>query len=907
MRKVHLFSKIAAASVLASVFLTAQAGAATLLSSFDFPGAYETQTGGGSFASSPSPRGASVPLPTGVGAASTIADIPRPDSPTKPKASVVSPGRRNKIAESSGGSSAPRRPKSSVAKKREPEPETATKPSHVSRVDIADTTEAKAYVTTAGSVWTANLGWGWFNKYYFRGVDILKAVSPDHTEGGVATSKLTIAYSREKDAFSVGFGTVQALERQLPKGAALAVKPNNTVRVVGKGKNPVDSFIPKKDNERFNLPPTERYAEYNLYLAYTRELIAGKLQGTINFNRYQFSDGTFYESSGGPIRYADETTVRLDYIGLPIVHPSIAWSHDFDGFVGDYLEFRVDGGFDLLERGSFGVRLEPYVALSYDLKYNGVDNGWNAFEVGLSAPITLNDIFTLTFTGNYTQQLEDSKGQPRTNDGFWGGVVFNAVWGSRGKSPLPGAGDLKGTDKMISIPGEEKRWAISTGLGWRNIDYDFHHNSLRPFDTGRLYNRKSGPGDVGLATAGMDRVYENGAVLAGTSPKNAGTADFRVSSKSQVNGDPATSSNAQVTFTTRDFSYSTQHLSNSKSADDQDSVAFPYLSLDTEVWRAGEWSVRAGLLYSFSYSEGDSGVRLARLDSLFQHKERFSYTYAFDAISTNTKPGDNFNSKTLPAGQNAAVVFDSSAYSKFYKNLGVVTNPADFLSKSGPQTSVRKVDTEVVRVGTFVNTEVNVSAHDLALPITFRHDFGKRLHAEVSAAATLTVVNADIRTQIDFRALDNRTTNVVPDQRGTPPQGTIQANSSAGGFTGIKQSGTEAITKTPDTNPVVVDPNNPRGPQTAVGGGKSGGNVKRPNLPGNSVGHQTFDRSSSDILAGFDGSVSLILDLNEEGTFYAEFWGRYHWVDDLGLSNGRGTSTIDLSGFQAGVGVGVRF
>lgn len=902
-RNASPLARIAAGAVFAFV-CASNASAATLLSSLNAPNVGPEAS---SFSNTQSAKGPSVTLPLGALSSTALSDASSEPAPT------VRSDRR--VGNQSVGRTPTRvskerevvatKPKNrSKIKDTEPEPPRHTPPSKAPSTEPEAPDPSKTLVTTADSLWSVNLGWGWYNKYYFRGVNILKAVSPETLESGIVTSKATLAYTREKDAFSIGFGYVQALERQIPKGAAIAVKPNNTVRVVGKGKNPADSFVPRRDNEKFNLPPSERYAEYDLYLAYTRVLIPGKLLGTVNFSRYQFSDGSFYGTDRDSIRYADETTVRLDYTGLPIVHPSIAWTHDFDGFEGDYLELRVDGGFDVFERGSFGIRLEPYVALSYDLRYNGVDNGWNALEFGFSAPIRLNDIFTLTFIGNYTQQLEDSKGQPRTNNGFWGGVVFNAAWSGGGKSKaLPGSSDLKDTDKMITIPGEEKPWAISTGVGWRNVDYDFHHGSVGSFDvspdTGPLYRRKTGKGDIGFAALGVEKTYDDGTVFAGT-PQTPGTADFKISKKSQVAGDPLNSSNPLVTFKTTDFAYRTEHSSFSTSSDDQDSLAFPYLSLDREVWRSGSWSVRAGLLYSFSYSEGDSGVRLAQLDSLFQHKDTFGYAYAFDKLRTNVTPGDNFNSKELTGTDRAKVVVDSNQYAKqLYNDIGITTDPSDFFFKSSPQKTRGTTDIEKVRVAAFVKTEVNVSAHDIALPIAFRHDFGKRLHAEMSVAATLTVVNADIHTDIEHRDLDNKAAAVRVLPAGVRPQGFINGF----GLNGVPDVNPP---KPPEQTPIVSNPP-PPGRNANVGGGKSGGNVKEPNLPGRRVDRRSFDSSSTDLLAGFAGSVSLILDLNDEGTFYAEFWGRYQWVDDFSVSNGHGSSDIDLSGFQGGVGVGVRF
>ena len=762
----------------------------------------------------------------------------------------------------------------------EPETEPETEAVDTSKDDAAST----ALVTTAQSLWTANFGWSWFNKYYFRGVDILKNVSPDHVNSGVIGAKATLAYARQKDAFSISFGYVESLNRQLPKGAAALVPPNSG----------------NKNNQAFGLPPEERYAEYDMYLAYTRTLIPKKLQGTVGFNHYHFSDGTFYQTAEGPITYANEATLRFDYLGLPYVRPSIAWAHDFDGFKGDFLELKVDGGFDVYERGNIGVRLEPYVAVSYDLKYNGEDNGWNALEFGLSSPIHVTDHFTLTFTGNYTKALADSKGQSRANDGFWAGIAFNATWGGTGTmSSLLGSKEIK---EMMTVPGEEHRWEFSTGMGWRNFNYDFHHGSVSGFDPDRLYSRRSRVGQFGLAQVGTDKFYDDGAVLTGTGlrasprapgvdPANPGTATFRVANNSQIAG------NALVAFSTSDYHYRKDNASFSVSADDQDTIAFPYISLDTELWRSGTWSLRAGLMYSFSLSEGDSGVQLTRLDSLIERTDRFGFVYAQDAVSASLPP--------------PTVVYDQTAYANGYQRV-VTTDTLAFLNRSAPQTTLRRTDSEVVRVATFVRSKADVNAHDISIPLTFRHDFGRRLHAEISASAVLTFVNAEIGTDIQRRALDNGSTNVLINQKAQPLKGTVVANVIANPPPGGVIDPTKFVNFTSNVNGDVVTPDQPeppppQPPPVALGGGKSGSNVKPTELPGKNVGRERLLDSSNDVLFGFSGSVAFVYDLNEAGTFYAELWGRYHWSEDLTLRNRLGSSEIDMSGFEGGIGVGVRF
>ena len=874
--------------VAASVAFALDASAATLLSSAKFTGGSSISTGAATFSTNPAPRGANVPVP--LAEISIPREVPaetetvRVESvPKKPSGAGRSGGARQRAVVKKSKPKAverstPAAPK--VRRKVVPEEQEAPPPPPEPVEPYGDGLAKTAIATTAKSLWTTNFGWSWFNKYYFRGVDILKNVSPDHVNSGVFGSKVTLAYSREKDAFSVSFGYVQSMGRQIPKGAAANVPPNPGAQ---------------KNNQAFRLPAEERYAEYDTYLAYTRTLIPNQLQATVGFNHYHFSDGSFYQTNEGPIPYANESTLRLDYLGLPYVRPSISWAHDFDGFEGDFLELKLDAGFDVFERGNLGVRLEPYVALSYDLKYNGEDNGWNAFELGLSAPIHLTDHFTVTFTGNYTKALADSKGVSRANDGFWAGIVFNAAWGGTGTmSSVLGSKEIA---EVFESPAGEQRWEFSTGTGWRNFDYDFRHGSVSRYDPDRLFSRKSLSKQFGLAMLGTDKFYDDGTIFTGQPARvdaAHGAAEFTVSDPSQIAG------NAQVAFSTSDYLYRKESSSFSLSSNDQDTIASPYVSLDGEVWRSGSWSLRAGFLYSFSLSEGDSGVQLARLDSLIERTNRSGFVYAQDAVN---------------ATATSRLVYDASAYANGYKSL-VSPETFTFLSQSAPQSIFRQTDAEVVRVATFVRTKVDVTAHDVSIPLTFRHDFGRRLHAELSVAATMTAVNAQISTDIQRRALDNRTTNVLVNQQAQPLSGRIVADVTAGNpppggtidpskFVNPSQFVGSVDKSVPPPPP---PPPPPKTPSTAgLSGGKSGSGVKPPELPGKNVGREKLTDTTSDLLFGFSGSVSLVYDLNEAGTFFAEVWGRYHWSEDLTLRNRLGSSEIDMSGFEGGIGVGVRF
>ncbi len=777
-------------------------------------------------------------------------------------------------------------------------------------------------VTTApGPVWSANMGWGWYNKLYFRGLDLLKGSSPTNANGGVVNTNLQLGLAREKDSFSVAFSYYEALARQVTAGAANDQFPNNKDQAKG------------RKQENFHLPPDERYAELDIYLTYTRNL--GKsIRASVGFNHYHFSDGRFFGTES-PISYANESVLRLDYTALPYVTPSIKWAHDFDGFIGNYFELRLDSSFELKKDR---VSIKPYIAASYDKKYNGTNDGWNSLEFGANLPIRLTDQITLSFTGNYVKSLDDtldSKGDiGRTVGGFWGGVSLSAAWGGLVNpvkdKPLS---DLE-LKNIVPVVANDKKWEVSAGTGWRNIDTDFHNVSVTPFDTSRVYAHKQSVADPGFADAQNSKTYEDGAVYSNTakpvqSPAGGdpagktGLANFRYNSPSQVLGDPANGT-GQIRFSTSSYRYDAHRDTHDISQRDQDSIVFPYVKVDREIWRNeqgnGRTSLRAGFLYSYSTAQTDSGVQLARVDSLIEHKDSHGRIYAVDAIGTegvNLKSAKNFNSNNLKTGF-AAVVFNAADYVKYYDPLLDPTSKYN-LGQAKPQKDTISTDVEVARVTTFIKSKLDVTANDLALPISLRHDFGRRFHTELSAAVTLTFVNSDFSTDIRRNGEDNlrkdgsatgkAQSNLIGGvSRGDSPLGD---NIDPNFFTSktYKASTTSGIDKGAGNNGAEnTGGDQPTGNNRTKSGGKGAAlNLDDPTAPGRSLSHDRYERSSLDILLGASASASVLWDLNEAGTTYAEFWGRYHWINDVTVSNQVSSSTIHLSGFDAGVGIGFRF
>ena len=138
---------------------------------------------------------------------------------------------RGKTGGSSGGGERENgNPSSTSARAGQPSvrPPKAAAPQPANQGGGQATAPSNPIVTTAKSLWSADLGFGWYNKYYFRGLDIFRQVSPRSNDQGVLSTKLTLSYAREKDAFSIGFGSLQSVARQVTNGAALQANPNGS-------------------------------------------------------------------------------------------------------------------------------------------------------------------------------------------------------------------------------------------------------------------------------------------------------------------------------------------------------------------------------------------------------------------------------------------------------------------------------------------------------------------------------------------------------------------------------------------------------------------------------------------------------------------------------------------------------
>lgn len=748
--------------------------------------------------------------------------------------------------------------------------------------------------TTAVSPLNVEFGMAWYNKYYFRGVRILDVISSEKTRHGVVNADIVVGYAREHDAFTVGVNYFQALARQEPKGAEFQVPPN--------------SF--NRSGKTFDLPSRDRYEEYNLNLAYTHDL-PHDFRGTVEYNRYVFSNGGFYQAGGsGPIRYANETVLKLDYLGVKNLTPSLSWAHDFDGFRGDFFEARVDGKYALPDLGGVAVEFKPYMSLSYDMSYNGSNNGWNSFEFGATVPFHLNSFLTLNLTANYVKELSRSGNDPRATDGFWGGASFTIDWGGP-VQPVAAASDKKVVLAPQADPG---LWEVSLGASYRMFQYDFDHRSLRGFDLARVFTPPvTFPGAVRFAGDNNVPVfYGTGRILgqsatpqqaaAGFGPAASGVRQALIRDASfQYVG--TFGRNAYVNFSTDTTTFKNTTQTRSGHRQDEDSNVSPYLNVDRELWRSGGLSVRAGLAYDFAESSSDSGYHLDRLDTITQITSRSGFDYAIDNFGylAGTSPQPS----TAPL-----VVVNAAKYADSLLAAGFITPAtAAYLRTQTPGRDLAIIKQDVAAVGSFVRSSFDLDIHELSLPISIRQDLGHRLHVELTVAPTLTVADAELSTDVQQRSLTGielgnpRTTTPI---KFTPPSGVI-GGPPAGGFPGgAGFNFFSGFVKKPVNAPFASAPPVPALAASPSGGGKAA-TPARPDLPGRLVGHSQESHSGLNALFGVSTTTKVIFDLNQEGTFYAELWGRYHYIENLHLGNSFGNGDIDLSGFQAGIGLGYRF
>jgi hypothetical protein len=80
-------------------------------------------------------------------------------------------------------------------------------------------------------------------------------------------------------------------------------------------------------------------------------------------------------------------------------------------------------------------------------------------------------------------------------------------------------------------------------------------------------------------------------------------------------------------------------------------------------------------------------------------------------------------------------------------------------------------------------------------------------------------------------------------------------------------------------------------------------------LRGNGTPFASFvsEESSSEFACGAYLGASVTYPLNEDGSVYFRAHASYHWVDDIIVSTANAVSTVELSSWEGGIGIGVVF
>ena len=230
----------------------------------------------------------------------------------------------------------------------------------------------------------------------------------------------------------------------------------------------------------------------------------------------------------------------------------------------------------------------------------------------------------------------------------------------------------------------------------------------------------------------------------------------------------------------------------------------------------------------------------------------------------------------------------------------------DQKSNFGPTKLETTTDAELVRIAFFGSNNLRVTANEFEVPFEVKFDLNDRFHLVVSGGPTLTLFNSNFETSVyaqeltnvnfQSRVLKNQTSySVLPhDGDGTGTQGT---NTGSGGV--LKgSSGSNTLGGGGRTAG--------RSSGTTGGGGKAA-TVSAPRLPGRNVATWRSANKEQNWQWGAFAQLGLTVDLDSQDKWFAEFFGRYQWVDDFTVSNDLNSATIDPSSWAVGLGLGRRF
>lgn len=249
-----------------------------------------------------------------------------------------------------------------------------------------------AQLPEAGPEFTFTAGWD--SRYMFKSLDNIDSSSVGDVENSIWYTRLAATYK----GFGFSLGYLQAAEKTNPSRDL-------------------------SNDKAF-------YSEIILGANYTFSLVDQVLEATVGYNAYFFPEEGFWGGS-----YQGEAYARLSYVQIDHFTPSVTYSYfhsDASSLDNSYwIDFRLDGDFDLFTVGSVKVGLNPYAAVGFDGHYNANGNDWSAVEVGVRIPITLSDNLVLALSANYGWDLgqEDNNGIRRSSFGtsgsevgFWGGA-----------------------------------------------------------------------------------------------------------------------------------------------------------------------------------------------------------------------------------------------------------------------------------------------------------------------------------------------------------------------------------------------------------------------------------------------------------------------------------------------------
>ena len=500
--------------------------------------------------------------------------------------------------------------------------------------EIAPPAEPTSLVHLGGSI-------GWYSLYMFRGADVgyRTGINKDNRNEGFLGVNAAVTVGD----FALGFWNMNSLDPYIPGGAGL------------------DNSYGKNSNNPLNYktPQAIRYQEYDASANYTVHLTSD-LALTTGLNFYFFNDGRFWAHTPEPVNWTGEAAATLSYTGLPFVNQSLGFAYDFEAFNGGYFEYKIAAKpIDIVNTGNFAVALVPSVGISYDLHYNNhANNDWNNVEPGLDVPIKLADGLVLDLGARWSVPINTS----HADDRYWFSAAFQYSFpsGRQYAAPVPHMVDGKdGKAVLIESAPADTKWRFSLGAGVRNMNASFDVGKAPFFNLfGALGYRDAG--DLGFASAGVDKYYQTGAVYGANHSYRDGTVRFMSYGAlltDDQKGGIYPGIVRQATF------MSTRLGANSKgfNSNDNDAVVSPYVDLTYDLMKRGPFALSVGLGYNFNDSSMQSGSRLVGAETL----TNYYYTYNLDEIYSSSKPIPTVGYKGY-YWNNYYLVENGSTYSNYY-------------------------------------------------------------------------------------------------------------------------------------------------------------------------------------------------------------------------------------------------